>query len=110
MSNKQNEILSGFESKTISVGHGNYVVANRIVAIMECGASPMKRLREKAVEKNLLLDATAGRKTRSMCLLDSGHVVLSALAPNTLQERLEGERQPWMSRAQFEMEEGELVS
>jgi extracellular matrix regulatory protein A len=94
---------------TINVGHGNFLVGSRIVAILECGSLPMKRLREKAGEENRLVDATAGRKTRSLVITDSNHVVLSALAPQTLQDRLH-EDDPWTDPARVELEEGEFVS
>src|SRR5689334_17892155 len=97
MSNKHTGILANqTRGDSINVGHGNFVLMNRIVAILESGSLPMKRLREKALENNMLVDATAGRKTRSLVITDSGHVVLSALAPQTLQERL-SERKPWVS-------------
>jgi regulator of extracellular matrix RemA (YlzA/DUF370 family) len=110
MSNKHNRIL-GAETRTdsINVGHGNFILVNRIVAILESGSLPMKRLREKALEDNKLVDATAGRKTRSLVITDSGHVVLSALAPQTLQERV-SERKPWLSAAQLELQTGEFFS
>ena len=63
----------------VNVGHGNFVVAGRIIAILESGSLPSKRMREKATEDNLLVDATAGRKTRSLVVTDSRHVILSAL-------------------------------
>jgi extracellular matrix regulatory protein A len=87
MSNKDNGLLSD-EPKGMNVGYGNFVLPHRIVAILESGSLPMKRLRERAQQADLLLDATAGRKTRSILVLDSKHVVLSALAPTTLQDRL----------------------
>ncbi len=99
----------GSSEKVINVGHGNFVRLERIVAILESGSLPMKRLREKACEENRLIDATAGRKMRSLVILDSRHVVLSALNAQTLQERLKGEP-PAMSPAQRELEEGEFVS
>jgi len=96
-------------ARALNVGHGNFILADRIVAILESGSLPMKRLREKAVDHNLLVDATAGRKTRSLILTDSRHVILSALAPQTVQERLEASK-PWLSPAELELEEGEFVS
>ncbi|MBI4406163.1 MAG: DUF370 domain-containing protein [Deltaproteobacteria bacterium] len=110
MSNKELGPLrdreSSGEGACINVGHGNFVVKERIVAIVEPGSLPMRRYRESASDLNQLVDATAGRKMRSLIVTDSRHVILSALAPNTLQERLCG----LMSRAQLELEEGELVS
>ena len=131
MSNKQKGIVGtpgpsyrrgggfdGFREGTheaVNVGHGNFVLAERIVAILESGSLPMKRLRERAAEENMLVDATAGRKTRSVVVTDSRHVVLSALAPATLHERLQemvgvGGRVSALSAAQREREEGEFVS
>ena len=95
---------------TINVGHGNFIVGHRIIAILECGSLPMKRLREKAGETNRLVDATAGRKTRSLVVTDSNHVILSALAPQTLQDRLHEEGGLWTDPARMEWEEGEFVS
>lgn len=111
MSNKLRGIpgLGKSASSAVNVGHGNFIVGQRIVAILECGSSPMKRLREKAVEENRLIDATAGRKTRSLVVTDSNHIVLSALAPQTLQDRLH-EDEPWSDPARLELEEGEFVS
>lgn len=109
MSNKAHEIVGRLLSGTVNVGHGNFIVGGRVVAILESGSLPMKRLREKAVEQNLLVDATAGRKMRSLIVTDSNHVILSALAPQTVQERLQ-EGQNWLSPAQIELDEGEFIS
>jgi regulator of extracellular matrix RemA (YlzA/DUF370 family) len=109
MSNKAQEIVGRLTGGTLNVGHGNFLVAERIVAILESGSLPMKRLREKASEQNLLVDATAGRKMRSLIVTDSNHVILSALAPQTVQERLQ-EGRSWLSPAQLELEEGEFIS
>lgn len=109
MSNKYNAILGKEKSPvTVNVGHGNFLLSDRIVAILESGSLPMKRLREKASDENMLVDATAGRKTRSLVVTDSRHVILSALAPHTLQERLHDGR--LMSKAQLELEDGEFAS
>lgn len=111
MSNKYEEILSSEKSsgKMLNVGHGNFLRAKRIVAVLAAGSLPMKRLREKAGELNLLVDATHGRKTKSLIVTDSRHVFLSALSPSTLQERLNEGRQ-MLSTAQLELEDGEFVS
>lgn len=94
------------EPRGMNVGHGNFVLPSRVVAILESGSLPMKRLRDKAQNTDLLLDATAGRKTRSLVILDSKHVVLSALAPQTLHDRLTSSLRPGVS----EKEGSELVS
>jgi extracellular matrix regulatory protein A len=89
MSNKPRGILGETaRPRAVNIGHGNFLIADRIVCILESGSLPMKRLRERSLELNRLVDATAGRKTRSVVVLDSEHLVLSALAPQTLIDRL----------------------
>jgi regulator of extracellular matrix RemA (YlzA/DUF370 family) len=77
--------------RLVNVGYGNLLVAGRIVAIVAPGASPMRRLRREAAERGKLVDATEGRRTRSILVLDSDHVVLSAINPETLAVRLAGD-------------------
>ena len=74
--------------KTFSVGFGNFVVAQRVVAIISPMASPIKRLRDQAREEGRLVDATQGRKTRSVIVTDSNHVILSAIQTETISQRL----------------------
>lgn len=76
------------KDKLLNIGFGNYVVISRIVGIFSPNSSPMKRLREEAREDHRLIDATQGRKTRSIIVVDSNHVFLSALQPETLKQRL----------------------
>jgi len=71
-------------SKLINVGFGNTVVSNRIVAIVSPTSSPMKRLKDEAKEAGRLVDATQGRRTRSMIITDSNHVILSAIQAETI--------------------------
>lgn len=73
----------------VSVGYGNLVVASRVVGVFGPQAAPMKRLRREAAQRGKLLDATEGRRTRSVLVTDSDHVVLSAINPETLAARLE---------------------
>lgn len=77
--------------RLVNVGYGNVVVADRVVAVVGPGAAPIRRLRLSAGEANKLIDATEGRKTRSVIVLDSDHVVLSAVQAETIQRRLQGE-------------------
>ena len=72
----------------INIGFGNVVVAERVVAVITPASASGKRLREDARENNLLIDATHGRKTRAIMIMDSNHVVLSAMQPETLANRL----------------------
>jgi regulator of extracellular matrix RemA (YlzA/DUF370 family) len=75
----------------INLGYGNLVVASRIVAIVSPQSAPMKRLREDASSRGKLVDATQGRRTRSIIVTDSDHVILSAINPETIAGRLQQE-------------------
>lgn len=77
--------------EVLNVGYGNLVPAARIVAVLQPGSSPVKRLREEAAKTGRLLDATQGRRTRSVVVLDSDHVVLSAVQVQTLALRMSGD-------------------
>ncbi len=74
--------------KLLNIGFGNYVIADRIIAIVNPNSSPMKRLKEEAKESKKLIDATQGRKTRSIIITDSNHVILSAIQTETIAQRL----------------------
>lgn len=78
-------------NKLVHIGFGNMVVADRIVAIINPSSAPIKRLKEEAREGGSLIDATQGRKTRAILIMDSHHVVLSAIQPETIAHRFEGE-------------------
>ena len=71
----------------INLGFGNFVVASRVVGIVNPASAPMRRLREDARSEGRLVDATQGRKTRSIIITDSYHVILSAILPETLGQR-----------------------
>lgn len=77
--------------KLVHVGFGNMVVAERIVAIISPDSAPIKRLKDEAREAGLLVDVTQGRKTRAILVTDSKHVILSAIQPETITSRFEGE-------------------
>lgn len=72
----------------LNVGYGNLVIASRVIAVVSPQSSPMRRLREDATERGKLVDATQGRRTRSILVTDSDHVILSAINPETLAARL----------------------
>jgi len=74
--------------KLLNIGFGNAVVADRVIAIVSSNSAPMKRLREEAKEAGRLIDTTQGRKTRAIIITDSNHVILSAIAPETIAQRL----------------------
>ncbi len=71
-----------------SIGYGNLVMAARVIAIVSPQAAPMKRLREEASSRGKLVDATQGRRTRSIIVTDSDHVILSAINPDTIAARM----------------------
>ena len=74
--------------KLINIGFGNIVSANRIVAIVSPESAPIKRIIQESREKGVLVDATYGRRTRAVIITDSDHVVLSAVQPETVAQRL----------------------
>ena len=76
----------------INIGFGNVVSFTRVIAIVTPGSSPMKRLREEAGERGKLIDATQGRKTRSIIVTDSDHIILSALQVETITQRVMPEK------------------
>ena len=75
----------------VSIGFGNIVSAARIVALVGPDAAPVKRIVQDAREHRMLIDASCGRKTRAVLMMDSGHVVLSALQTETIARRLNSE-------------------
>lgn len=75
------------EKSLLNIGFGNTVVAERVIAIVGPNSAPMKRLKDEAREENRLVDATHGRRTRSIIIMDSNHVVLSAIQAETVSQR-----------------------
>jgi regulator of extracellular matrix RemA (YlzA/DUF370 family) len=73
--------------RLVNIGFGNSVVSGRVVAIVSPNAAPMKRLRDEAKEEKRLIDATQGRRTRSIIITDSNHVILSAVQAETIAQR-----------------------
>jgi regulator of extracellular matrix RemA (YlzA/DUF370 family) len=74
----------------IHIGFGNVIHSSRVVAIINPGSSPIRKLREEARGRGKLVDATEGRKTRSIIVTDSDHIVLSAIQVETIAQRVEG--------------------
>ncbi|NLZ28886.1 MAG: DUF370 domain-containing protein [Firmicutes bacterium] len=75
--------------KLINIGFGNIVSAARIIAIVSPESAPIKRVINEARDRGVLIDATYGRRTRAVIVADSGHVVLSAVQPETVKHRLQ---------------------
>jgi hypothetical protein len=77
--------------KFVNIGFGNMVAATRVIAVVSPESSPIKRAIRESEDKGLLINATYGRRTRAVIFMDSEHVVLSAIMPETISKRLEGE-------------------
>ncbi|MEW6328456.1 MAG: DUF370 domain-containing protein [Thermodesulfobacteriota bacterium] len=75
------------DSRLLNIGFGNSVVMDRIIAIVNPSSAPMKRLKEEAKESKMLIDATQGRRTRSIIVTDSNHIILSAVQAETIAQR-----------------------
>ena len=72
----------------VFLGYGSFVSLDKIVTVLPFGSIPIKRIKDEAQKKGKLVDATQGRKTRSMIVTSSDHVILSALLPETIAFRL----------------------
>ena len=79
------------QERLINIGFGNMVLAHRVVAVVNSASSPMRRLREDAKQEGRLVDATQGRKTRSIIITDSNHVILCAVQAETIAQRVSQE-------------------
>lgn len=77
--------------KLINIGFGNFVSDLRIVSIVAPDSAPVKRLVQEARESGMLIDATFGRKTKCVLVMDSSHVILSALSPQNIVQKAEEE-------------------
>ena len=74
--------------KLLNIGFGNTVAIERIIAVINAGSSPSRKLKELAKEEKRLIDVTEGRRTRSMLIMDSNHLILSSVQPDTIGQRL----------------------
>ncbi len=80
--------------RLLNIGYGNIVAASRVVAVLSPGSAPMKRLRDEAKRSSRLIDATQGKRTRSIIVTDSNHVILSAFMADTIAQRLAASESP----------------
>lgn len=80
--------------KLINIGFGNMVSAARIIAIVSPESAPIKRIIQDVRDRSQLIDATYGRRTRAVIIMDSGHVILSAIQPETVAGRMSGKNEP----------------
>lgn len=72
----------------VEIGFGNYVASSRVVAVAGPDSAPIKRLVQDAKDAGIAVDVTSGKKTHSVLLTDSGHVILSVLTPEEVQKRI----------------------
>ena len=86
--------------KLINIGFGSMVAANRVLAIIAPDSAPIKRVIQESRDRGMLIDASIGRKTKAVILMDTDHVILSAIPPETIHAR-------WMDRQAEEIEEEE---
>ena len=78
--------------KLINIGFGNMISAGRLIAIVSPDSAPIKRMVQEARERGVLIDASYGRRTRAVLVMDNDHLVLSALQPETVANRAAGEK------------------
>ena len=78
----------------VNIGFGNIIAANKIVAIVSPESAPIKRIIQEARDRGMLIDATYGRRTRSVIIMDSGHIILSAVQPETVAGRVDKDITP----------------
>ena len=76
--------------KLLNIGFGNMVSTERLIAIVSPDSAPIKRMIQDGRDRGMLIDATYGRKTRSVVIMDSDHIILSAIQPDTVAARLNG--------------------
>ncbi len=81
------EVSALMEPRLLNIGFGSTVVAERVVAIVSPNSAPMKRLKDEAKKDQRLIDATHGRRTRSIIIVDSNHIILSAIQAETISQR-----------------------
>ncbi len=81
------EVSARMEPRLLNIGFGSTVVADRVVAIVSPNSAPMKRLKDEAKKEQRLIDATHGRRTRSIIIVDSNHIILSAIQAETISQR-----------------------
>ena len=84
--------------KLVNIGFGSLVAANRVLAVVAPDSAPIKRVIQEARDRAMLVDASYGRKTKAVILMDTDHVILSANTPETIYAR-------WMDKQEAEMEE-----
>ena len=86
--------------KLINIGFGSFIAARRVLVVLDPDSAPIKRVVQEARDRGMLIDASYGRKTKSVILMDTDHVILSAIPTETIYAR-------WMDRPEEELKEDE---
>ncbi len=94
--------------KPVHVGFGNILAMNRVIAIVSPNSAPTKRAIQEGKGKGLLIDMTNGRRTKAVIITDSGHIILAALAPETIAGRLQASQRDSVIELEQSDEKGEL--
>jgi regulator of extracellular matrix RemA (YlzA/DUF370 family) len=94
-------------AELVHIGFGNIVAMNRVVAIASPNSAPTKRTIQEGKNKGLLVDMTSGRRTKAVIIIDSGHIILAALAPETIAGRLQAIRGSSLLKPEPSDEKGE---
>jgi regulator of extracellular matrix RemA (YlzA/DUF370 family) len=84
-------------TELVHIGFGNILAMNKVIAIASPNSAPTKRIIHEGREKGLLIDMTSGRRTKAVIFTDSGHIILAALAPETISSRLQLSRSTGLS-------------
>jgi regulator of extracellular matrix RemA (YlzA/DUF370 family) len=79
--------------KLVNIGFGSMIASNRLLAVLDPDSAPIKRVVQEARERGMLIDASYGHKTKSVILMDTDHVILSALTPDTISARWTGQQE-----------------
>ena len=93
--------------EAIHIGFGNILAMNRVIAIVSPNSAPIKRTIQEGKNKGLLVDMTNGRRMKAVIITDSGHIILAALAPETIAGRLQASREDSVLRLEQSDEKGE---
>ena len=86
--------------KLINIGFGSMIASNRLLAVVAPDSAPIKRVVQEARDRGMLIDASYGHKTKSVILMDTDHVILSALTPETVSARWNGQKEQSVEEAQ----------
>ena len=93
----------------VHIGFGNILAMNRVITLSSPNSAPIKRTIQEGRNKGLLIDMTSGRKTKAVIFTDSGHIILAALAPETIAGRFQADRGGSVLRPEQSDEKGELL-